>query len=91
MWINNVMYSYFLLVFNPTWTFLSYIIILDPTDNNHRGYVCNITPWLTSHFIQLISGFFHINQGVLCSERAEQASSRGVLEEGEGGDNRLAK
>ena len=33
---------------------------------------------------QLISGFFHVNQGVLCSEHAEQASSRGVLE-GEGG------
>ena len=28
---------------------------------------------------QLISGFFHVNQGVLCSEHAEQASSRGVL------------
>ena len=31
---------------------------------------------------QLISGFFHVNQGVLCSEHAEQASSRGVLERG---------
>ena len=39
---------------------------------------------------QLISGFFHVNQGVLCSEHAEQASSRGVLEGG-GGGNRLAK
>ena len=28
---------------------------------------------------QLISGFFHVNQGVLCCEHAEQASSRGVL------------
>ena len=27
---------------------------------------------------QLISGFFHVNQGVLCSEHAERASSRGV-------------
>ena len=27
---------------------------------------------------QLISDFFHVNQGVLCSEHAEQASSRGV-------------
>ena len=26
---------------------------------------------------QLISGFFHVNQGVLCSEHAEQASCRG--------------
>ena len=31
---------------------------------------------------QLISGFFHVNQGILCSEYAEQASSRGVLEGG---------
>ena len=38
---------------------------------------------------QLISGFFHVNQGVLCSEHAEQASCRGVLEGG--GGNRLAK
>ena len=42
-----------------------------------------MTPWLTP--FQLISGFFHVNQGVLCSEHAEQASSRGVLEEEEGG------
>ena len=34
---------------------------------------------------QLISDFFHVNQGVLCSEHAEQASSRGVLEGGGGG------
>ena len=34
---------------------------------------------------QLISGFFHVNQGILCSEHAEQASSRGVLEGGGGG------
>ena len=33
---------------------------------------------------QLISGFFHVNQGVLCSEHAKQASSRGVLEGGGG-------
>ena len=39
---------------------------------------------------QLISDFFHVNQGVLCFEHAEQASSRGVLEGG-GGSNRLAK
>ena len=37
---------------------------------------------------QLISGFFHVNQGILCSEHAEQASSRGVLERGGGGNNR---
>ena len=34
---------------------------------------------------QLISDFLHVNQGVLCSEHAEQASSRGVLEGGGGG------
>ena len=34
---------------------------------------------------QLISGFFHVNQGILCSEHAEQASSRGVFEGGGGG------
>ena len=39
---------------------------------------------------QLISGFFHVSQGVLCCEHAEQASSRGVLEGG-GGGNRLTK
>ena len=49
---------------------------------------------------QLISGFFHVNQGVLCCEHAEQASSRhteqassrSVLEGGGGGGggNKLA-
>ena len=34
---------------------------------------------------QLISDFFHVNQGVLCFEHAEQASSRGVLGGGGGG------
>ena len=34
---------------------------------------------------QLISGFFHVNQGVLCCEHAEQASSSGVFEGGGGG------
>ena len=33
---------------------------------------------------QLISDFFNVNQGVLCCEHAEQASSRGVLEVGGG-------
>ena len=40
---------------------------------------------------QLISGFFHVNQGVLCCEHAEQASSRGVLGGRGGGGKRLAK
>ena len=34
---------------------------------------------------QLISEFFHVNQGILCFEHAEQASSRGVLKGGGGG------
>ena len=38
---------------------------------------------------QLTSGFFHVNQGVLCFEHAKQASSIGMLEGG--GGNRLAK
>ena len=40
---------------------------------------------------QLISGFFHVNQGVLCSKHAEQASSRGVLEGGRGATGLLNK
>ena len=39
---------------------------------------------------QLISGFFHVNQGILCSEHAEQASSRGVLEGGGGAGEQQA-
>ena len=38
---------------------------------------------------QLISGFFHVNQGVLCSEHASSRGT-GVLEGG-GGGNMLAK
>ena len=34
---------------------------------------------------------FHVNQGVLCSEHAEQASSRGALEGGGGGTGLLNK
>ena len=34
---------------------------------------------------KLISDFFHVNQGVLCCEHAEQAGGGG------GGGNRLAK
>ena len=43
---------------------------------------------------QLISGFFHVNQGVLCCEHAEQAcvggggGATGLLNKG-GGSNRL--
>ena len=39
---------------------------------------------------QLISGFLHVNQGVLCCEHAEQASSRGVLGGGGGGGGQQA-
>ena len=39
---------------------------------------------------QLISGFFHVNQGVLCSEHAEQASCMGVLGGGGGGGGQQA-
>ena len=45
--------------------------------------------YVTSHLVdtsfKLISDFFHVNQGVLCCEHAEQAGGGG----GEG--NRLAK
>ena len=34
---------------------------------------------------QLISDFFHVNEGVLCFEHAEQTSSRGVWRGGGGG------
>ena len=34
---------------------------------------------------QLISGFFHVNQGVLCSEHAEQAFLQGCVGGGGGG------
>ena len=40
---------------------------------------------------QLISDFFHVNQGVMCCEHAEQASSRGVLEGGGGQTGLLNK
>ena len=39
---------------------------------------------LVDTLFELISGFFHVNQGVLCCEHAEQAG-------GGGGGNRLAK
>ena len=41
-------------------------------------YVCNITPWFTPHSKS------YVNQGVLCCEHAEQASSSGVLGGGGG-------
>ena len=39
---------------------------------------------------QLISGFFHVNQGVLCSERAEQALQGCVGGRGGGGGGQQA-
>ena len=57
-----------------------YIIILDPDERRPTTVRSNDT--LVDTPFQLISGFFHVNQGILCSEHAEQASSRGVLERG---------
>ena len=62
-----------------------YIILLYPDERRPTTVRSNDT--LVDTPFQLISGFFHVNQGILCSEHAEQASSRGVLERG-GGNNR---
>ena len=48
-----------------------------------RTTVCSNDTLVDTPF-QLISGFFHVNQGVLCCEHAEQASS-GVCWRGGGG------
>ena len=79
-------------------------------ENNHRGiHLHNNTVsrrrrtttmrsnnTLVDTPFQLVSGFFHVNQGVLCCEHAEQASSRGCVGGGAtgllnkgGGSNRL--
>ena len=62
-----------------------YIILLYPDERRPTTVRSNDT--LVDTPFQLISGFFHVNQGILCSEHAEQASSRGVLERGGGGGN----
>ena len=62
---------------------LIYIILLYPDERRTTTVRSNDT--LVDTPFQLISGFFHVNQGILCSEHAEQASSRGVLERGGGG------
>ena len=54
------------------------------TLSRRKTTVCSNDTLVDTPF-QLISGFFHVNQGILCSEHAEQASSRGVLERGGGG------
>ena len=59
-----------------------YIILLYPDERRPTTLRSNDT--LVDTPFQLISGFFHVNQGILCSEHAEQASSRGVLERGGG-------
>ena len=59
-----------------------YIILLYPDQRRPTTVRSNDT--LVDTPFQLISGFFHVNQGILCSEHAEQASSRGVLERGGG-------
>ena len=61
-----------------------YIILLYPDERRPTTVRSNDT--LVDTPFQLISGFFHVNQGILCSEHAEQASSRGVLERGGGGN-----
>ena len=63
-----------------------YIILLYPDERRPTTVRSNDT--LVDTPFQLISGFFHVNQGILCSEHVEQASSRGVLERGGGGNNR---
>ena len=68
-----------------------YIIILDPDDQRMTTMHSNDT--LVDTPFQLISGFFHVNQGVLCCEHAEQASSggggaTGLVNKG-GGSSRL--
>ena len=62
-------------------------ITLSPTNDDQRPTTVRSNDTLVDTPFQLISGFFHVNQGILCSEHAEQASSRGVLERG-GGNNR---
>ena len=61
----------------------SYIILLYPDERRPTPVHSNDT--LVDTPFQLISWFFHVNQGVLCCEHVEQASSRGVLEGGGGG------
>ena len=60
---------------------LIYIIILDP-DERRRPTTVRSNDTLVDTPFQLISGFFHVNQGVLCCA--------GVCWRG-GGGNRLAK
>ena len=69
----------------PLITMYIYIILLYPDERRPTTVRSNDT--LVDTPFQLISGFFHVNQGILCSEHAEQASSRGVLERGGGGGN----
>ena len=64
------------------WERYIYIILLYPDERRPTTVRSNDT--LVDTPFQLISGFFHVNQGILCSEHAEQASSRGVLERGGG-------
>ena len=58
----------------------SVIILLYPNDDH---------TYVTSHLVdtsfKLINDFFHVNQGVLCFEHAEQASSSSVIGGGGGG------
>ena len=73
-----------------------YIFNEDTSNNLHnntrsrRPTTVHSNDTLVDTPFQLISGFFHVNQGILCSEHAEQASSRGVLERGGGGGGQQA-
>ena len=80
----GVLYSTYI-IFCPQFFQGIYIIILDPDE---RPTTVRSNDTLVDTPFQLISGFFHVNQGVLCSEHAEQASSRGVWEGGGGGGGR---
>ena len=59
--------------------YYQYMSNLHNTTLSRRTMTMRSNDTLVDTPFQLISGFFHVNQGVLCCEHAEQASSRGVL------------
>ena len=79
----------------PNYLHKLYLVMYNLTSDIIYMYICNITPsTLVDTSFKLISDFFHVNQGVLCCEDAEQASSMEQCVEGGGGGgggNRLAK
>ena len=52
-----------------------FIIILNPDERRQTTTTVRSNDTLVDTPFQLISGFFHVNQGVLCCEHGEQASS----------------